>query len=93
MITYPQVIRTNLSAILKELLRALGERKWRDRQSACVGLADVLRGKGWDELGPHLEELWTMADRFVFSWGLSDAVATVAAPLFERLKRFLFFFF
>lgn len=78
------MIRTNLSAILRELLRALGERKWRDRQSACVGLADVLRGKGWDALGPHLEELWTMADRFVlFSW-LSGGIATIAATLFER---------
>lgn len=58
-----QVIRSNLSAIVTELLRALGDRKWRDRQSACAGLSDVLRGRGWDEIGPHLEMLWTMADR------------------------------
>lgn len=58
-----QVIRSNLSAIVTELLRALGDRKWRDRQSACAGLSEVLRGRGWDEIGPHLEMLWTMADR------------------------------
>lgn len=58
-----QVIHSNLSAIVTELLRALGDRKWRDRQSACAGLSDVLRGRGWDEIGPHLEMLWTMADR------------------------------
>ena len=57
------MIRSNLSAIVTELLRALGDRKWRDRQSACAGLSDVLRGRGWDEIGPHLEMLWTMADR------------------------------
>ncbi|CAN0092724.1 unnamed protein product, partial [Hapterophycus canaliculatus] len=58
-----QVIHSNLSAILTELLRALGDRKWRDRQSACAGLSDVLRGRSWDEIGTHLEMLWTMADR------------------------------
>lgn len=59
----PQLIRTNLSAIIVELLRALGERKWRDRQAACAALSDLLRGRGWEEIGPHLELLWKMADR------------------------------
>lgn len=58
-----QMIHVNLSAIITELLRALGDRKWRERQSACAGLSDVLRGRGWDDIRPHLEELWIMTDR------------------------------
>eukprot|EP00752_Nemacystus_decipiens_P016287 g14566.t1 len=76
-----EVIRSNLSAIVKELLRALGDRKWRDRQSACAGLSDVLRGRGWDEIGPHLEMLWTMADR-----GLDDIKESVAEAAVEYAK-------
>lgn len=76
-----KVIRKHLSAIVVELLRALGERKWRDRQSACAGLADVLRGRGWDELGPHLEELWTMADRCVLRQSASCSFLGVLISL------------
>ncbi|CAN0518376.1 unnamed protein product, partial [Ectocarpus sp. 8 AP-2014] len=72
------VIHSNLSAIITELLRALGDRKWRDRQSACAGLSDVLRGRSWDEIGPHLEMLWTMADR-----GLDDIKESVAEAAVE----------
>ncbi|CAM9494930.1 unnamed protein product [Scytosiphon promiscuus] len=76
-----EVVHSNLSAILTELLRALGDRKWRDRQSACAGLSDVLRGRSWDEIGPHLEMLWTMADR-----GLDDIKESVAEAAVDYAK-------
>lgn len=83
-----QVIRLNLSAIIVELLRALGDRKWRDRQSACAGLADVLRGRSWDALGPHLEELWIMADRYE-NFLTAKHVQSIPsdADVHERMKR------
>ncbi|CAN0278899.1 unnamed protein product, partial [Ectocarpus sp. 13 AM-2016] len=76
-----EVVHSNLSAIITELLRALGDRKWRDRQSACAGLSDVLRGRSWDEIGPYLEMLWTMADR-----GLDDIKESVAEAAVEYSK-------
>ncbi|CAM9704969.1 unnamed protein product, partial [Choristocarpus tenellus] len=60
-----EIINTHFGAIMTELLRGLGDRKWHNRQASCSALAKILVGRGWDEVGPHLEKLWTMADRAI----------------------------
>lgn len=50
-------VDTHFDAIARDLLREMGSRTWRGRQAAAAALADLLQGRRWDQLGPHLKEV------------------------------------
>lgn len=47
-----------MGAILKELLDATASSKWRERQASHMGLADLLGGRHFEDVGQHLHRLW-----------------------------------
>jgi proteasome component ECM29 len=69
-----KTIDLHFQSIMRELLREMGGRLWRNRQAACAALADLLQGRRFAELAPHLEEVWTMTLRC-----LDDIKETVRA--------------
>ena len=55
----------HFSSILRELLKEMGGRLWRNREAASLALADLLQGRRWQEVKDHLEQIWTMAFRAI----------------------------
>ncbi|CAM9973433.1 unnamed protein product, partial [Discosporangium mesarthrocarpum] len=80
-----QVVSAHFDAIIKELLRGLGDRKWRNRQSSCSALSDLLMGRTWGEVGAYLEDLWTMADRVMDD--IKESVVGAAADFAKTLAN------
>lgn len=50
-------IDKHFDGIMAELLREMGGRLWRSRQSCCAGLADLLQGRRWEQVGPHFTQV------------------------------------
>ena len=55
----------HFESILKELLKEMAGRLWRNREAASLALADLLQGRRWPEVKGHLEQIWTMAFRAI----------------------------
>ncbi|GBF95386.1 hypothetical protein Rsub_07814 [Raphidocelis subcapitata] len=53
----------HFDAIVADLLREMGGRTWKGRQAAAAALGDLLQGRRWDQLGPHITEMWSMTLR------------------------------
>ena len=56
-------INTHFSAIASHLLKSLGSKQYRARQAACNGLCDLVSGRGYDQVGIYLAEMWTLTFR------------------------------
>ncbi|KAG1660153.1 hypothetical protein FOA52_007810 [Chlamydomonas sp. UWO 241] len=76
-----KTIDLHFQSIMRELLREMGGRLWRNRQAACAALADLLQGRRFAELAPHLEEVWTMTLRC-----LDDIKETVRAQAMALVR-------
>jgi proteasome component ECM29 len=79
-----EALDANYDAVMKELLKEVGNRLWRNRESACLAIADLMQGRRWAELGAHLEEIWTMALRALDD--IKDSVRTAAHTLMRSVK-------
>lgn len=77
-------IDAHFDAIAKELLREMGGRLWRSRQTSAAGLADLLQGRRWDQLGPHLLPAWSMTLRVMDD--IKDSVRQAGLALARSLK-------
>ncbi len=55
----------HFASILRELLKEMGGRLWRNREAASLALADLLQGRRWAEIKDHLEQIWSMAFRAI----------------------------
>lgn len=55
----------HFDAILKELLKEMGGRLWRNREAASLALADLLQGRRWPEVKQWLEQIWGLAFRVI----------------------------
>ncbi|GMH36012.1 hypothetical protein BSKO_03880 [Bryopsis sp. KO-2023] len=60
-----KTVDEHLDAIMKELLREMGSRLWRNRESSCRAMADLIQGRKWAELGIYMTDIWSMALRVV----------------------------
>lgn len=69
-----QALTAHLQPILRHLCDSLGDRLWRAREGACLGLAELLPGRTHAELAPMLAELHTKLLR-----ALDDIKETVRA--------------
>lgn len=55
----------HFSTILRELLKEMGGRLWRNREAASLALADLLQGRRWQDVRQWLEQIWTVAFRVI----------------------------
>jgi hypothetical protein len=55
-LTQPPV-DAHFDAIVADLMREMGGRTWKGRQAATAALGDLLQGRRWDQLGPHITEV------------------------------------
>jgi hypothetical protein len=76
-----KLVKANFRSIIEGLFVAIQGRKWRERQSSCLALADLLRGQTWVSVGPYLIRCWDMADR-----ALDDLKETVMAAAGQMAK-------
>ena len=51
------------AAIMLGLLADMGGAQWRVREAAALAMGDLLQGRRWAELQPHIEQLWLMTLR------------------------------
>lgn len=54
---------THYKAIMQDLLAALATREWRNRESSCLGIADLLSGRRYSDVSPFLEQIFTLMFR------------------------------
>lgn len=78
-------VKQYLPAILEELCGAAGSRKWRERQSAVAGLADLLPGRTYAEIGRLIEKLWVIAFRALDD--LKESVQLAGLDLAKSLSQ------
>lgn len=65
----------------RSLLADVGARLWRVRQAACASLTDLLAGRRWPQLAPHMEQVGARSGCYLVF--LTAALADVAnTPLF-----------
>ncbi|KAJ4724481.1 Proteasome-associated ECM29 [Melia azedarach] len=58
-----KTIDEHLDLIFDDLLLQCGSRLWRSREASCLGLADIIQGRKFDQVGKHLRRIWTAAFR------------------------------
>ena len=66
------------------LLQEMGGRLWRSREASCTAMADLLQGRRWAQVQPHLEEVWTMALRALDD--IKESVRVAATGLVRSLR-------
>lgn len=69
--------------IIDDLKRNITSRQWRTREACCLALDDVLRGRGFSEVGADLRDLWRLC--FLVMDDIKESVRKVAFALFQRL--------
>ncbi|KIY98025.1 hypothetical protein MNEG_9938 [Monoraphidium neglectum] len=74
----------HFDAICRDLLREMGGRTWKGRQAATAALADLLQGRRWDQLGPHIKEMWVMTLRVIDD--VKESVRRTAALTARTLR-------
>ncbi|KAJ3390388.1 hypothetical protein HDU84_007518 [Entophlyctis sp. JEL0112] len=76
-----KAIDENFEVIMKDLLKSLGDRLWRIRESGCLALSDLLHGRQLAQLKPFLQEIWAMCFRV-----LDDIKESVRVAAFSTCK-------
>lgn len=71
--------------ILADLCKAMVDRQWRVRESACLAFAEALRGRVWEDLRGKMTELWTICFREIDD--VKESVRTAAAAAAKRLAK------
>ncbi|CAN0057921.1 unnamed protein product, partial [Phaeothamnion confervicola] len=77
------VVHTYFPVIAEELLRAAGERRWRERQGAASALGSLLQGRSFAELSPFLLRMWDACDRLLDD--IKESVVEAAAEFAKAL--------
>ncbi|KAI8892685.1 proteasome stabiliser-domain-containing protein [Globomyces pollinis-pini] len=58
-----KTVESLFKEIITEVLKSLGDRSWRTRESSCSALSDLLHGRQIEQLEPYMKDLWTMCFR------------------------------
>lgn len=69
--------------IIVDLLEGVVDRMWRIRESSCVALADLIKGRESSQLQPHLEFLWSRCFRAIDD--IKESVRVAAFQYFRSL--------
>ncbi|CAG8534937.1 9628_t:CDS:10 [Funneliformis mosseae] len=75
------VIDEYFDIIVKDLLKGLGDRLWRTRESSSNALTDLLQGRQIQQLEPYLQDLWNMSFR-----ALDDVKESVRIAAFKTCR-------
>ncbi|CAG8524233.1 10813_t:CDS:10, partial [Cetraspora pellucida] len=76
-----KAVEEYFSVIVKDLLKGLGDRFWRTRESSANALADLLQSQSIQALEPYLQDLWTMCFRV-----LDDIKESVRVAAFKTCR-------
>ncbi|KAK9834910.1 hypothetical protein WJX81_007994 [Elliptochloris bilobata] len=79
-----KALEAHFDAVAAELLREMGGRLWRSREAACAALADLLQGRRWAEVRPHLANMWGMVLRCADD--IKESVRVSAAGALRALR-------
>ena len=74
-----------MAQIMAELLSNITSNQWRNREACCGAIADVLRGRRWNEVGEYLVELWQKCFRALDD--VKESVRTAAQAACKRLGK------
>ena len=78
-------IDEHLDGIFKELLTEITGRQWRNRESSCRALSEVLQGRTWPQLRDVLCRMWSLAFRAADD--IKESVRVAGVQLLKTLKR------
>ncbi|TPX72617.1 hypothetical protein CcCBS67573_g05715 [Chytriomyces confervae] len=76
-----KAVDDHFDVIVKDLLKGLGDRMWRTRESSCLALSELLHGRQLDQVKPFLQEVWSMCFR-----ALDDIKESVRVAAFATCK-------
>ncbi|KAJ3286443.1 hypothetical protein HDU79_006472 [Rhizoclosmatium sp. JEL0117] len=76
-----KAVDENFDLIIKDLLKGLGDRQWRTRESSCLALSDIMHGRQLAQIKPYLQETWAMCFR-----ALDDIKESVRVAAFTACK-------
>lgn len=79
------IIETCLPFILQELITGLSSRFWRNRESSCQALTELLPLQKWTSIQPVFAELWRLALRVADD--IKESVLLAGRKLLKILKR------
>ena len=74
-----------LKEIIDDLLKNVSAKQWRTRESCCGAIADVLRGRRWDEIGEFMVRLWQMSFRAIDD--IKESVRVAGEATIRRLSK------
>ncbi|KAJ3067659.1 hypothetical protein HDU98_009138, partial [Podochytrium sp. JEL0797] len=76
-----KTVDDNFDLIIADLLKGLGDRMWRTRESSCLALSDIMHGRQLAQIKPYLREIWEMCFR-----ALDDIKESVRVAAFVACK-------
>ena len=76
-----EVLTEYFHPIMKGLLKSIVCDQWRERQSSCLAISDLISGRSFDVLETYLEELWIRIMR-----AFDDIKTTVREAASEAVK-------
>eukprot|EP00051_Salpingoeca_urceolata_P011781 m.146336 g.146336 ORF g.146336 m.146336 type:complete len:1908 (-) comp17250_c0_seq1:152-5875(-) len=74
-----------LNEILEDLKANIVSKQWRQREACALALADVLRGRSWKELKPHIAQLLVVAFRVLDD--IKESVREAGLNLCKRMGK------
>eukprot|EP01117_Protostelium_nocturnum_P011614 TRINITY_DN4217_c0_g1_i1.p1 TRINITY_DN4217_c0_g1~~TRINITY_DN4217_c0_g1_i1.p1 ORF type:complete len:1816 (+),score=559.90 TRINITY_DN4217_c0_g1_i1:158-5605(+) len=84
MVDYKKALTDFFPQIMKDLLDAMVTNLWRNRESACSALTEVLQGRSYQEVQPFLGELWYRGFRVIDD--IKESVRAVAKSFLKALS-------
>lgn len=70
--------------VVDALLKDMTDRLWRHREAGCAALSDLLQGRTWPEVKPHLGKIWGITFRAVDD--VKESVRKAALILAKTLR-------
>ena len=58
-------VSRHFDSITRSLVQEMTGPQWKIREASAAAAADVLQGRRWEEVGPHLRSLWSASFRVV----------------------------
>ena len=82
-----QMIDRQFHPIVRHLLRSQDSRQFRVRLASCLALADLIPHRGWSDMGPYFQQLWTNLFRLLDDVnGDTRKAATTLAQTLSQLS-------
>eukprot|EP00039_Didymoeca_costata_P013908 m.217981 g.217981 ORF g.217981 m.217981 type:complete len:1891 (-) comp15896_c0_seq5:51-5723(-) len=80
-----KMVDTYINEILQDLLKNITGNQWRSREACCNAIADVLRGRRWEELEKYIVDLWQKCFRTIDD--IKESVRKSGQAAIKRLSK------